>query len=148
MTKAKSSPTASAAVEIKLSPIGTGKPRNMHIIGPMHLALAQSVVHIRNGYTFSDLPIETFGGTGSISFHLELGNPDTAIIKAAEVSCAEALALEAVQRQREIEAEAKRLYAEKVLAEEQAAIAAEIAEQEKALRKLQQAMADSRAKLV
>jgi hypothetical protein len=120
----------------------------MHIVGPMPLALAQAVVHIRNGYTFSDLPIQTFGASGNISFHLELGNPDQDIIKAASASFADALALEAVHRQTEIEAAAARLFAQRALAEEQALIAAEIAEQEEAMNKLRQAMAASKAKLV
>lgn len=112
------------------------KPQTLTLVGPTITTLAKAAVLIRDGYvpSLSD-PLDTFGVTGQIAIHLEIGVPGPESIEAAKAEIAEALVLERNQHQLEI-ATAHRLAAQIERAEKQAAIAAAIVEQEIILCKL------------
>lgn len=118
------------------------KAKSLHIFAAIPHALSEAVVHIRQGMTFDvDMPIEVFGTTGQMSFYLKRGNPDAHYVDVAHESSTQAVEMERARYEREVEAAAKRLVEDAARAEKQAAIAAEIAAAEAAVRKLKRTAA-------
>jgi hypothetical protein len=127
--------TATAAVA--LTP--KGKPIMLTITDPTMTAIHKVTALIRDGYI--PVSIEIYGATGIMNAVLELGNPDPALVDAANADIAVALERQEHQRMADIEEAAKRLVAERERAERKAVIDAQVAEAAANLAALQAAAA-------
>jgi glycine/serine hydroxymethyltransferase len=142
MSKA-SKPAAAMTMAVVEPPVAAeAKPQAVHIFKAIPHALAEAAVHIRAGMIFNtDMPVEVFGATGQISFHLVRGNPEQHYVDVAKVTSAEALDLERVTYERDVQAAAKQLIEDAARAAKKAEMEAAVAVQAEALRKLQAELA-------
>jgi hypothetical protein len=113
------------------------KPFAIKVGAPAQAAFNEAVYHARNGYVFSDAPIELMPN-GMAFFTMVQGNPLEHIIENAKDSARISAQQEEHERQRSIREEAKRLVEDEkrvALAKQVAAIKAEQARQIAALEK-------------
>ncbi|MQA37848.1 hypothetical protein [Rugamonas aquatica] len=100
-------------------------------------AFDQSAVHVRNGYHFDPTMAPQFFDTnGQVAITLVLGSPSPEAVTAAAATISITTQLMEAARQREIEAAAKQMATAMRLDDDMAGIKAQIAEQEKVMRKL------------
>lgn len=118
------------------------RPGFVTITEPIHVCMSAAAHLIRNGYVpYAGAPPEIFLNTGYATITLHLGSPDSRAIQAAD----EALAYAEGVRQREydlaIAADVQKLLDQTKRDAEQAALAAKIAEQKLAIRRLEAQLA-------
>lgn len=141
-TPALETPTV-AATE---APAVAKKPFSISVAAPCHIAFAESVIHARNGYTFSDGPIEV-QPNGWAFFTMVAGSPNEFAIQNAKASAEMSLQEEERKYRKDIEAAAKRLLEQQQRDDFEKKKAAIKAEHEKALRALEAATEAAIAKL-
>ncbi len=118
------------------------KPFNLRIVAPGVIAFAQAAVHIRNGYIFlPDAAPEIMAHNGTAVINLVLGTPEQYAVEAAEASTAEAVALQQVAYDRDVQEAAKQMVEAAEREATKKKLAAEIEVQRKAIRKLEAALA-------
>jgi hypothetical protein len=123
------------------------KPVSLTLFGPGFKVFMELCVHVRNGYVVHpDFPVH-FYPNGNVQAILVLGNPTQATIDMARESEQTARKQEEADRQRKIQAEAKRLVEQEKREELERQVAALQAEQAKAIRDLERATAAAIAKL-
>jgi cell shape-determining protein MreC len=122
------------------------KPFAIRIAAPANLAFAESVVHARNGYCFSDAPIEVMSN-GMAFFTMIQGSPDEFAINKAKESTDLSRDAEEREHRRMVQEEARRLVEEEKLQELAKEKARIKADHDKALRALEDATAAAIAKL-
>lgn len=132
------------AVEAVAAPSAAAAPRPgvVVITEPIHVCMSAAAHLIRNGYVpCAEAPPEIFLHTGYAIITLQLGSPDERAVKAAN----EALEVAEAVRQREydkaIAADVQKLLDQTKHEAEQAALAAKIAEQKLAIRRLEAQLA-------
>ncbi|MYM65413.1 hypothetical protein GTP45_01020 [Pseudoduganella sp. FT55W] len=139
--------TAAPAVEAPaVAPATTPntKPYAINLHDYPGTVLAEAAVHMRNGYICSpDISPQFFSTNGQIAVTLVLGSPDQETIDRANKTTGHALELQEIDRQREVEAAARKMMADMQRAEAKAKLDAQIADQTNALRRLK----DQAAKL-
>jgi hypothetical protein len=138
MTKT-TKPAAEVTTEVVTATIpAETQPRTLRLVGPTIPTLAQASVHIRRGYVFDNrMPLDVFAPTGSVAINLVLGTPEAHHVAAAEAATAEAMEIEVYQHQKEVEAAAARLLAERDKAAARAVIEQDIEKQKAAIEALQ-----------
>jgi hypothetical protein len=131
------------AVEAVAAPSAvTPRPGFVTITEPIHVAMSAAAHLIRNGYVpCAEAPPEIFLNTGYAIITLQLGSPDQRAVDAAN----EALDLAEAVRQREydkaVAADVQKALAQAKRDAEQAELAAKIAEQKLAIRRLEAQLA-------
>lgn len=126
--------TAPAAPEA--APVAR-KPFSIRVGAPAHAAFNEAVIHARNGYVFSDAPIEMMP-SGWAFFNMHQGNPVEHLIQSAVQTIELNAAKEEKERQEAIRQEARRLVEDEkleALAKQVADIKAEQARQIAAVEK-------------
>jgi hypothetical protein len=132
---------AASAVEMT-APAVAARPSIIRFTESTNLAFAIAAHHIRNGYRFSvDYAPEIFASHGQSSIVLELGNPDQFAITAAEAAMTLAVDRQRAEYELAVESAARQMMADAERKAKRKAAAAEVAEAEKALRKLKAAAA-------
>lgn len=122
------------------------KPFSIKVGAPAHAAFNQAVMHARNGFIFSDGPIELLPN-GWAFFEMHQGNPIEHIVQSAKETLEQSAREEAMQYKKDVEEAARRQLEQQqreVLEKQVAAIKAEQARQIAALEK---AAADAIKKL-
>jgi hypothetical protein len=122
------------------------KPFSIRIGAPCHAAFQEAVVHARNGYTFSDAPIELMQN-GMAFFTMILGEANEYAIMKAKESTELSVAQEAAQYRRDVEEAAKRQLEQAKRAELEKQVAEAVAASERAIAKLKKDAAAELAKL-
>lgn len=122
------------------------KPFSIRIGAPCHAAFQEAVVHARNGYTFSDGPIELMPN-GMAFFTMILGEADEHAIMKAKESVELSIQQAEAQYRRDIQEEAKRQIEASKRAELEKQVADAVAASEKAIAKLRKDAAAELAKL-
>ena len=118
------------------------RPHTIVITERTMLAFATAAVHVRNGYIFSpDHAPEVYASQGQSSITLIIGNPNATAVEAATATTDHAVALQCAEFDRQVEQAAKLLVETAQRKAKQEVAAAEVAEAEKALRKLKAAAA-------
>ncbi|WP_323144029.1 hypothetical protein [Massilia phyllosphaerae] len=135
------------AVETPAAPVeAPAIPFSIRVGATVNAAFQEAVIHARNGYTFSDGPIEVTP-TGWAWFTMIRGEPKEYYVQAAKESVKRSADEEAARYKRDIEAAAKRMLEE----QQRAKLEQEVADATKALEKqiaaLKQAAAAELAKL-
>lgn len=125
----KSTPAVTAPV-VPEAPAVAKKPFAIRIAAPANLAFAESVVHARNGYCFSDAPIEVMSN-GMAFFTMVLGTPDELAIQKAKESTDLSREAEEREHQKQVREEARRIVEE----EKRQALEREVKAAEDALQK-------------
>jgi hypothetical protein len=131
------------AVEAVAAPCASApRPGFVVITEPIHVCMSAAAHLIRNGYVpCAEAPPEIFLSTGYATITLQLGSPDARAVKAAN----EALEFAEAVRQREydkaIAADVQKLLDQTKRDAEQAELAAKIAEQKLAIRRLEAQLA-------
>ena len=123
----------------------TKKPFSLTVSGNSSRAMQELCAHVRAGYVVNaDIPVEIAAATGFTVAHLILGNPLEYAEADAQQTINDALALEQVEFERRVKAEAARMVAEdkattvrKQLAEQAAQHAKEVKRLEKELAAIQ-----------
>jgi len=122
-------------------------PFSIRIGAPMSAAFNEAVQHARNGYTFSDAPIEIMEASGWAWFTMIRGNPKEYIINAAKASVERSVAEEAAQYRKDVAEAAKRLLESQQRAKLEADVAAATAALDKQIAELRKAAQAELAKL-
>jgi hypothetical protein len=133
MTTKAAAPAAEAPVAASVA----RKPFAIKIGAPAHAAFNEAVIHARNGFIFSDGPIEMMAN-GWAFFEMHQGNPVEHIVQSAKESLEQSARQEAVQYKKDVEEAAKRQLEQQqreALTKQVAAIKAEQARQIAALEK-------------
>ncbi|PHV38588.1 hypothetical protein [Janthinobacterium sp. BJB304] len=123
----------------------TNKPFALKLSGNSHRVFQELCTHVRNGYVINpDAAVDVIPATGQAFIHLILGEPLKFAEEAAQQTINDALALEQVEFERRVKAEAARIVAEdkattvrKQLAEQAAQHAKEVKRLEKELAAIQ-----------
>lgn len=139
MTKA-STPAAPAVPEVPQ------KPFSIKVGAPAHAAFNEAVVHARNGYCFSDGPIEIMPN-GYAFFTMVIGQPNESAIQNAKASAELSVKEEAAKYKKDVEQAAKRLMEEQKRAELEKEVANATAALEKKIADLKKAAEAELAKL-
>lgn len=105
MVAKTATPAAPEAPEV---PAVTKKPFSIRVQAPAHIAFNQAVVHARNGYCFSDAPIN-IQPNGWAFFTMIQGSPNEYAIQSAQESSNLSLQAEERQYQKDVETAAKRI---------------------------------------
>jgi len=113
----------------------------------MYAAFNEAVQHARNGYTFSDGPIEIIESSGWCWFTMVQGSPNDFAIQAAKASVERSLAEEAAQYKKDVEAAAKAIFEEAKRAELERDVAAATAALDEQIAKLKRDAAVQLAQL-
>lgn len=125
----------------------TRKPFSIQIIEPAFPAFQQACQLIREGYIFApDAPVE-LTATGHAIFTLVLGTPDHDAVNKANEAKEHAVAMEAAQRQRDVEARAKTMLEDYKREQLAVQVAAMKAQQAKDIAALEKATAAAIAKI-
>lgn len=122
---------ATKSVPVKETPVATPlveiakRPDSITLFGHAHQVLDEMVIHARNGYhLFPGVAPQYFQHNGMMSVLLALGDPLPLAHQRAAESMAEAQRKEAIEFDRRVKEESKRLAAEKAQAELEAQVAA------------------------
>jgi hypothetical protein len=83
------------------------KPFAIKVGAPAHAAFNEAVIHARNGFIFSDGPIEMMAN-GWAFFEMHQGNPVEHIVQSAKESLEQSAQQEAIQYRKDVEEAAKR----------------------------------------
>jgi hypothetical protein len=112
-------------------------PFSINVGAPAHAAFAEAVQHARNGYCFSDGPIE-LTPNGFAFFTMIRGNPNEFAIQAAKESVERSVLEEERQYRKDVEQAAKAIIEQQQRDALAKQVAAAVAEHEKAIAKLKQ----------
>lgn len=122
--------------------ITTNKPFALKLSGNSHRVFQEVCTHIRAGYTInSDVPVEIMPATGHAVVHLILGEPLQFAAEAAQQTINDALALEAVEFNRQVKAEAARMIAEDKATAVRKQLAEQAAQHTKEVKRLEKELA-------
>lgn len=122
--------------------ITTSKPFSLTIIGNSHRVFQEVCSHVRNGYVVNpDASVEVFPESGHTIIQLVLGNPLEYAEADAKATIDNTIALEQVEFERRVKAEAKRLVEEDKAAAIRKQLATQAAEHTKAVKKLEAQLA-------
>lgn len=140
------------ATEVQATPApeavaAPARPFSIRIGAPMNAALNEAVQHARNGYCFSDAPIEIMEASGWCWFTMILGDPKEYIINAAKASVERSVAEEAAQYRKDVAEAAKQMLEAQQRAKLEADVAAATAALDKQIAELRKAAQKELAKL-
>lgn len=122
--------TKTTTPEVPAAPAAPKKPFAISIAAPCHLAFAEAVVHARNGFTFSDGPIE-IAGNGMAFFTMIQGSPNEHAIQSAKESSELSIEQEEAKYRKDVENAAKRIIEQQRRDELEKQVAEAVASHEK-----------------